>query len=65
MANPVAFILSYVMMLKHLNLPFFAQKIEDGVYKTILEGKVKTFDIGGSNTTDEITEEIIKNIKNI
>lgn len=63
MANPTAFILSYVMMLKHLGLPFFAQKIEDGVFKTINDGQVRTFDIGGNNSTDEFTDEVIKNIK--
>lgn len=63
MANPTAFILSYVMMLKHLGLPYFAQKVEQAVYNTILKGEVSTFDIGGNNTTDEFTDEIIKNIK--
>jgi isocitrate dehydrogenase (NAD+) len=61
-ANPSAFLLSYCMMLKHLGLPFFAQKLETGIYKTLGEGKAKTFDIGGNNTTDEFTDEIIKNI---
>lgn len=62
MANPTAFLLSYVMMLKHLGLPFFAQKVEKGIYKTLLEGKVKTFDLDGHGTTEEFTNEIIKNI---
>lgn len=63
MANPSAFILSYVMMLKHLGLPFFAQKVENGVYKTIRDGRIRTFDIGGNSSTDEFTEEVINNIK--
>lgn len=62
LANPTAFLLTYVMMLKHLGLPFFAQKIEYAVYKTLLEGKIKTLDIDGRNTTEEFTEEIIKHI---
>ena len=63
MANPSAFILSYVMMLKHLGLPFFGQKVENGVYNTIREGKVRTFDMGGNSSTDEFTDEVINNIK--
>lgn len=62
LANPTAFILTYVMMLKHLGLPFFAQKVESGIYRTLVENKVKTFDIDGKNSTEEFTEEIIKNI---
>ena len=59
-ANPTAFLLSYVMMLKHLGLPFFARKVEDAIYTTLYKGEIKTPDIDGSNTTDEFTDEIIK-----
>lgn len=62
MANPTGFLLSYVMMLKHLGLPFFAHRVENAIYKTLLENKVKTFDIDGQNTTEEFTDEIIHNI---
>lgn len=62
MANPTSFLLSYVMMLKHIGLPFFAQKVEYAIYKTLLEGNVKTFDLEGKNTTTEFTDDVIKNI---
>jgi isocitrate dehydrogenase (NAD+) len=61
-ANPTAFLLSYVMMLKHLGLPFFAKKVEDAIYTTLSKGEVKTPDLEGNNTTDEFTHEVIKNI---
>jgi isocitrate dehydrogenase (NAD+) len=59
-ANPTAFLLSYVMMLKHLGLPFFAKKVEDAIYATLLKGEIKTPDLEGTNTTDEFSYEIIK-----
>jgi Isocitrate/isopropylmalate dehydrogenase len=61
-ANPTAMILSSSMMLRHMNLPHFADRIQNGVFKTIAQGKVLTKDIGGDSTTYEFTKEIIKNI---
>lgn len=62
-ANPTAFVLSSIMMLRHLGLPFFAEQIQNAVFKTLDQGKVKTPDIGGSNTTQEFTKAIISNIE--
>lgn len=64
-ANPTSMILSSAMMLRHLNLPHFAERIQEGVFKTIREGKVTTKDIGGNASTYEYTKEVIKNISNI
>lgn len=64
-ANPTSMILSSAMMLRHLNLPHFAERIQEGVLKTISEGKVTTKDIGGNASTYEYTKEVIKNISNI
>ncbi|CCH59512.1 hypothetical protein TBLA_0B06910 [Henningerozyma blattae CBS 6284] len=61
-ANPTAMILSSTLLLKHLGLNNEAKKIEDAVYKTIAEGKVTTRDIGGSASTTEFTNEIIKKL---
>lgn len=61
-ANPTAMILSSAMMLRHINLPHFAERIQNAVLKTLSEGKVRTQDIGGDSTTFEFTKEIIKNI---
>jgi len=62
-ANPTAFVLSSVMMLRHLGLPFFAEQIQNAVFRTLEAGKVRTRDIGGSNTTKEFTKEIINNLE--
>ena len=64
LANPTSMILSSAMMLRHLNLPHFAERIQSGVFKTIKEGKVLTCDVGGNASTYEFTKEIIKNISN-
>ena len=61
-ANPTAFLLSYSMLLRHLNLKYFAEKLENGIYKTLSESNIKTPDIFGTNTSDEFTNEIIKNL---
>jgi len=61
-ANPTAMILSAVMMLKHLNLDDYANKISSAVYQTIKEGQVKTADMGGNSTTTEFTNSVISKL---
>mmetsp|Transcript_33961 Transcript_33961/g.30711 ORF Transcript_33961/g.30711 Transcript_33961/m.30711 type:complete len:144 (-) Transcript_33961:162-593(-) len=63
-ANPTALILSSIMMLKHMGLPRFAVEIERALEKTYIDGRVKTCDIGGTATTTQFTEEVIRNIEN-
>jgi isocitrate/isopropylmalate dehydrogenase len=50
------------MMLRYLNLPYYADAIQDGVFRTIKQGKVLTPDIGGSANTKEFTKEVMRNI---
>ena len=42
-ANPTALLLSGVMMLRHMKLNSYADKIEKACFKTISEGKVREF----------------------
>lgn len=58
--NPVAMILSAKMMLEWLGLKPEAAKLEAAIAKTLEEGRVKTYDLGGSNTTLEMGEAIAK-----
>jgi isocitrate dehydrogenase (NAD+) len=51
------------MMLRHLGLPNFADNIAQSLNKTIVDGKVRTRDIGGQAKTDEFTFEVIKNLR--
>ena len=50
-ANPTSILLSSVMMLRYMGLPMFADRIVNAISITLEESKVKTPDIGGSNTT--------------
>jgi isocitrate dehydrogenase (NAD+) len=61
-ANPTAFVLSSVMMLRHLGLPFFAEQIQNATFKTLEAGSVRTPDIGGHNSTKDFVKAIISNL---
>ncbi|OIV94878.1 hypothetical protein TanjilG_22075 [Lupinus angustifolius] len=58
-ANPVALLLSSAMMLRHLQFPAFADRLEIAVKRVILEGKHRTKDLGGTSTTQEVTDAVI------
>ena len=62
-ANPTAIIQSSVMMLRYIGEQQAAQKIEDALVKVFEKGENLTCDLGGSATTDEFTNEILKYIK--
>ncbi|XP_022926838.1 isocitrate dehydrogenase [NAD] regulatory subunit 1, mitochondrial isoform X2 [Cucurbita pepo subsp. pepo] len=58
-ANPVALLLSSAMMLRHLQFPSFADRLETAVKKVIFEGKYRTKDLGGQSTTQEVVDAVI------
>jgi len=62
LANPTALLLSATMMLRHIGLKEKADLIDNATYKTI-RGTVRTGDLGGSATTTEFTNAIIKNFE--
>ena len=47
------------MMLRHIKLNSYANKIENAVFDTITEKSVRTKDIGGTSTTREFTKAVI------
>lgn len=55
-------LLSSVMMLRHLNLDEHANRISAAVYETIQSGVARTIDIGGTSTTKEFTNAVIKQL---
>lgn len=61
-ANPTALLLSAVEMLRYIDEPFYADKIEKALFKTLSDG-FKTADLGGNLSTDEFTNKIIENLK--
>ncbi|KAJ6260000.1 hypothetical protein Dda_5645 [Drechslerella dactyloides] len=64
-ANPTAMLLSGAMMLRHLGLDQHAGRISQAVYSVIAEGKVRTPDMHGTNTTHEFTNEILRKMDEI
>lgn len=61
-ANPIGAILSGAMLLRHsLNLDVAARQVESGVERAVGAG-AKTKDLGGTLTTEEMTQAILKNI---
>jgi 3-isopropylmalate dehydrogenase len=60
--NPIATILAAKMMLDWLGETEMGEKIEIATMEVISEGKVRTYDMGGSNTTIEMAEAIAAKI---
>jgi len=61
-ANPVALLLSSAMMLRHLQFPSFADRLEQAVMGVIKEGKFRTKDLGGDSTTQEVVDAVIEKL---
>jgi 3-isopropylmalate dehydrogenase len=61
-ANPIATVLSGSLMLKWLGEHEAAQAIESAVMDVLVEGKTLTPDMGGSSTTKQLGQAIIKKL---
>ena len=48
------------MLLDHLGEEEAAGQVQAAVMKVIADGKIRTRDMGGSNTTSEVGEAIVK-----
>jgi len=64
-ANPIAMILSVKMMLEYLDEEEYTNMVEKAVAEVIKEKKVRTYDMGGNNTTLEVANEIAFKIKSM
>jgi isocitrate dehydrogenase (NAD+) len=62
-ANPLAVIMSGVMMLRHLHEDAVASKIEKAYSEVLTEGKALTGDLGGTAGTSEFTDAVISKMK--
>ncbi|RME25590.1 MAG: isocitrate/isopropylmalate dehydrogenase family protein [Candidatus Zixiibacteriota bacterium] len=56
--NPMAMLLSCRLMLDWLGETDKAQAVEQAIAAVIADGKVRTYDMGGSNTTLEVAEAV-------
>jgi isocitrate dehydrogenase (NAD+) len=61
-ANPTALLMSSIMMLDYLNETKAARRIETALHKVYREGKSLTRDVGGTATTAQFTETIIRTL---
>jgi isocitrate dehydrogenase (NAD+) len=61
--NPTAVLLSGVMMLEHLGESAAAKRITTALETVLVEGKVRTYDLGGTAGTSQFADEIIRKLK--
>jgi isocitrate dehydrogenase (NAD+) len=62
-ANPLACIMSGVMMLRHVHEDAIALRIEKAYDEVLAEGKNLTRDLGGSAGTNQFTDAVIGKLK--
>ena len=60
--NPLATILSAAMMLEHLQMGAAAREVEAAVAAVLAEGKVRTPDLGGKSSTEEVTGAVLEKL---
>lgn len=60
--NPMAMLLAAKLMLDWLGEVDMGSRLENAIAAVIKEGKVRTYDMGGSNTTSEVAEEVAKKL---
>jgi isocitrate/isopropylmalate dehydrogenase len=63
--NPTAMLMSVKLMLDWLGEKKDAKKLEQAIADVIKDGKVRTYDLGGDNTSLEVAEEIAKKFEQL
>ena len=63
-ANPIATIWAGAMMLNELGQTIASEQVVNAIQDVLKEGKIKTKDLGGTNTTTEMGDAIAKKLKN-
>lgn len=61
--NPIATIWAGAMLLDHLGQPKAAEDIVRAIERNLFEGRIKTYDLGGSSTTSEVGTEIARLVR--
>lgn len=60
--NPMAMLLTVTLMLDWLGEKKPAEKLENAIAQVIKENTIKTYDVGGSNTSLEVAREVVKKL---
>ncbi len=63
-ANPTGMLWAVAMMLEQLELEGLAEVLMASLCKVLQEGKIRTPDIGGCSTTEQMTDAVIRQIEN-
>jgi isocitrate dehydrogenase (NAD+) len=63
LANPIAMILSGAMLLRHLGALEAATAVESAVDRVLLQGEVRTTDLGGTSSTDDVARAIAAELR--
>jgi len=58
--NPIATIWAGALLLEHLGQAEAAKDIVSAIERNLFEGRIKTYDLGGSSTTSEVGSEIAR-----
>ena len=59
-ANPLALMRSAIMMLRHLEMFDIVERLRAALRHVIVERGIRTRDLGGSATTTEFTEQVVR-----
>jgi len=60
--NPMAMLLTVKLMLDWLGETSMATRLENSIAKTIKDGRVRTYDMGGTNTSLEVAEAVARGL---
>jgi tartrate dehydrogenase/decarboxylase/D-malate dehydrogenase len=60
--NPLATILSAAMMLDHLGIADAARDVNNAIASVLAEGRVRTPDLSGKSSTEEVTDALLEKI---
>lgn len=60
--NPMAMLLTVKLMLEWLGEADLAQRLEDAIAAVIAEGKVRTYDMGGTASTLDVAQEVARRL---
>jgi isocitrate dehydrogenase (NAD+) len=62
LANPTALLLSAILMLRHIDEGAAAERIMQALGRVLIEGRVRTRDLGGSASTNDFAEALARSL---
>ena len=63
LANPTALLLSALMMLEHIGEAEKAERIRAALARVLVDGRIRTRDLGGQASTTEFTDAVCREIE--